>query len=76
MSERALQRDPSSWLPYTIDLLDGEQLEDFIEAQHQKGGDGMSANGPEPRCDVCEARASETPLSRSGSIWLCGTHAQ
>lgn len=68
--------DLYSWSPYAIDLLDGEQLEAFIEAQHQKGGDAMSENGPEPRCDVCEARASETPLSRSGSVWLCGLHAQ
>ena len=76
MSQRGSHLDPSPWLPYTIDLLDGEELEAFIEAQHQKGGEGMSANGPEPCCDICEARASETPLSRSGSIWLCGTHAQ
>jgi hypothetical protein len=35
----------------------------------------MSANGPEPQCEVCDARASETPLSREGDHWLCNQHA-
>ena len=35
----------------------------------------MSANGPEPRCEVCDARASETPLFRKGDQWRCGQHA-
>lgn len=34
----------------------------------------MSANGPEPRCEVCDARASETPLFREGEQWRCGQH--
>ena len=35
----------------------------------------MSANGPEPRCEVCEARASETPLFGEDEHWRCGRHA-
>ena len=35
----------------------------------------MSANGPEPRCEICEARASETPLFREGEQWFCPQHA-
>ncbi len=35
----------------------------------------MSANGPEPRCEMCDARASETPLFRKGDQWRCGAHA-
>jgi len=65
-----------AWFPYAIDLLDGEQLEAFIEAQHQKGGEDMSANGPEPRCDFCEARASETRLTWQGNAWRCSVHAK
>ena len=34
----------------------------------------MSANGPEPQCEVCEARASETPLFREGDCWRCRQH--
>ena len=35
----------------------------------------MSENGPEPRCEVCDARASETPLFREGDSWRCYRHA-
>ena len=35
----------------------------------------MSANGPEPQCEVCDVRASETPLSREGDQWRCSQHA-
>ena len=35
----------------------------------------MSANGPEPRCEVCDARASETPLYGEEGHWRCGQHA-
>jgi len=35
----------------------------------------MSENGPEPRCEVCEARASETPLYGKDNQWRCGQHA-
>ncbi len=35
----------------------------------------MSANGPEPRCEVCEARASETPLYGKDDRWRCDKHA-
>jgi len=35
----------------------------------------MSANSPEPRCEVCDVRASETPLSREGDHWRCRQHA-
>ncbi len=35
----------------------------------------MSTNGPEPRCEVCDARASETPLYATEDRWRCGQHA-
>ena len=35
----------------------------------------MSANGPEPRCEICNARASETPLFGEDDHWRCGQHA-
>jgi len=35
----------------------------------------MGANGPELRCEVCDARASETPLIRESDQWRCSQHA-
>ena len=35
----------------------------------------MSENGPEPRCEICDARASEMPLFGEDEHWCCGQHA-